>query len=126
MLTCLYLIEANSVHFDQVNINFEIKAEFTCESRNLIYSIFCSGCNKYYIGSTGNLRKRLSSHKGDVKKNSQAHLAHTHIFNCTANKNLTTPFRIIPFYKCKTKSFASRVACENYFRRKFKPQLNGY
>ena len=125
-VTCQYLIESNSVNFDQVNINFEIKAEFTCESRNLIYSIFCSGCNKYYIGSTGNLRKRVSSHKGDVKKNSQAQLVHTHIFNCTANKNLTTPFRIIPFYKCKTKSFASRVACENYFRRKFKPQLNGY
>ena len=50
---------------------------------------------------------------------------HKHIAEC-ASPLLAIPFTIIPFYKCKTKTFAQRVAVENYFRRKFNPPLNGY
>ena len=78
-VTCSYLLEKDCVYFDQVGLNFQIKTDFTCESRNLIYAIFCSGCQKYYIGSTGNLRKRVSAHKGDVKK-SDGQYVHKHIF----------------------------------------------
>ena len=125
-VTCDYLMEKDSIYFDQVNVNFKIKHYFTCESRNLIYTIFCSGCNKYYIGSTGNLRKRVSQHKGDVNRSGQGLLVHKHISECTKDQNLVTNFKIIPIYKCKTKTFASRVAVENYFRRKLQPNLNGY
>ena len=125
-ITCDYLMEKDSVYFDQANVNFKIKHYFTCESRNLIYTIFCLGCNKYYIGSTGNLRKRVSAHKGDVNRSCQGQLVHKHISECTKDQNLITKFKIIPIYKCKTKTFASRVAVENHFRRKLKPNLNGY
>ena len=124
--TCRYLMEQDRVYFNEANLDFKIKTEFTCESRNLIYAIFCSGCNQYYIGSTGCLRKRVTGHKGDLKKIDKHMLVYKHISECVLNKNTVTPFKIIPFYKCKTKTFASRVAVENYFRRKLKPQLNGY
>ena len=32
---------------------FEIKDEMTCISKNMVYCITCAGCNKYYIGQTG-------------------------------------------------------------------------
>ena len=124
--TCAYIMEKDNIYFIQAQINFKIKFEFNCESRNLIYVIFCSGCDKYYIGSTGNLRQRVTGHKGDLKNPFHSMMVYKHISNCTRGKNLDTPFKIIPFYKCKTKTFASRVAVENYFRRKLKPHLNGY
>ena len=124
--TCLYLMEQDCVYFAGANLDFKIKTEFTCESRNLIYAIFCSGCNLYYIGSTGNLRQRVTGHKKDLRKEEKSQLVYKHLSECLLNKNTVTPFKIIPFYKCKTKTFASRVAVENYFRRKLNPQLNGY
>ena len=124
-VTCSYLLEKDNVHFGGADLNFEIKSKFNCESRNLIYAIFCCGCDKYYIGSTGNLRKRVSHHKGELNKYEKSQEIYKHISECK-NQNTSVPFKIIPFYKCKTKTFASRVAVENYFRRKFKPQLNGY
>ena len=119
-------MEQDRVYFNEANLDFKIKTEFTCESRNLIYAIFCSGCNQYYINSTGCLRKRVTGHKGILKKIDKHMLVYKHISECVLNKNTVTPFKIIPFYKCKTKTFASRVAVENYFRLKLKPQLNGY
>ena len=124
--TCLYLMEQDCVYFAGANLDFKIKTEFTCESRNLIYAIFCSGCNLYYIGSTGGLRKRVSGHKAELRKEVKSQLIYKHLSDCLLNKSTVTPFKIIPFYKCKTKTFASRVAVENYFRRKLNPQLNGY
>ena len=109
-----------------MGINFQIKSEFTCEARNIIYTIFCSGCHKYYIGSTGILKKRIYNHKRDVRKADKSQLVHKHIFDCAYNRNFTPSFKIIPFYKCKTKTFVSRVAVENYFRWKLNPQLNAW
>ena len=122
---CKFVQEVDSFYFHRVNINFKIRAKFTCESRNLIYVIVCHACDKYYIGSTGNLRGRISGHKSDLKKTTKSMKVHKHIANC-GTPVPSVPFKIIPFYKCKTKTFAQRVAVENYFRRKFNPELNGY
>ena len=122
--TCRHLREVDTAYFDQVNLNFKIMTPFTCDSGNLIYQIVCNGCNLYYIGSTGNLRSRVSGHKSDLK--SAKMKVHRHITNCPGAHLLEVKFSIIPFYKCKKDNFASRIAVENYFRRKFKPQLNGY
>ena len=124
--TCPYILEKDTVYFDSVRNNFKIKSQLSCDSRNLIYAIFCSGCNKFYIGYTGNLRNRVSGHKCDLKKEDHNMEVYKHISSCVKGQNHTTPFKIIPFYKCNTKSFASGVAIENYFRRKLKPHLNGY
>ena len=122
---CDYLQATDSFYFHRVGTHFKIRTTFNCESRNLIYVIVCQGCEKYYIGSTGYLRGRVSGHKSDLKKVDKNMKVHKHIANCTSAIS-DVPFKIIPFYKCKTKTFAQRVAVENYFRRKFKPELNGY
>ena len=126
--TCPYLSEVDTLHLQGISRPFKIRAKFSCDARNLIYAIKCGSCGLHYIGSTGKLRGRLSSHKGDLKKakkNMGGMKVHKHIAEC-ASPLLATPFTITPFYKCKTKTFAQRVAIENYFRRKFKPPLNGY
>lgn len=126
--TCSYLKEVDHFMFHRVKIDFKIRVKFTCESGNLIYVIICNGpCNsQYYIGSTCRLRDRVSNHKGVIKSGNGMKV-HKHIADCTSNLAENEPkFTIIPFYKCKTKTFAQRVAVENYFRRKFDPPLNGY
>ena len=32
----------------------------TCDTRNCVYVIECTGCYKYYIGETGNFRLKLT------------------------------------------------------------------
>ena len=122
--TCIHLNEVNSVYFERVNVNFKIMTQFTCDSGNLIYKISCNNCGQYYVGSTGDLRSRVSGHKSDLKEAKMK--VHKHIRNCAGGESLAVPFSIVPFYKCKTDTFSGRIAVENYFRRKFKPQLNGY
>lgn len=126
--TCPHLQEVDHFYFYRVKRNFKIRATFTCDSGNLIYVIVCNGsCNgMYYIGSTCSLKDRVSNHKSNIKS-SLGMKIHKHINSCTIPGPLGEPrFKIIPFYKCKTKTFAQRVAVENYFRRKFDPPLNGY
>ena len=39
----------------------------TCISKNLVYCITCAGCNKYYIGQTGDcLRNRVTVHRQQI------------------------------------------------------------
>ena len=126
--TCPHLQEVDHFFFNRVDRHFKIRATFTCQSGNLIYVIVCNGpCNgMYYIGSTCCLRDRVSRHKSDIKSGLGMKV-HQHIKSCNPPGNIGLPrFKIIPFYKCKTKTFAQRVAVENYFRRKFDPPLNGY
>ena len=122
--TCPYLQETDNVYFNRVDKHFKIMSTFNCESGNLIYKITCKGCDDYYIGSSCDLRSRVSGHKGDLKNGGKMDV-HKHIATC-ASPRFEIPFTIVPFYKCKTQTFANRVYVENYFRRKFKPPLNGY
>ena len=125
--TCPFLQECTTVNFPGAEKPFKIRATFTCSSGNLIYVIFCKACNEFYIGSTCDLRARVSHHKGDIRsvQNLGGMKVHKHLANCNG-PHTEENFTIIPFYKCKTKTFSQRVAVENYFRRKFKPPLNGY
>ena len=123
--TCPYLLETDRVFFERVSTTFRIMTTFSCDSRNLIYKISCKGCMDYYIGSSCSLRQRVGGHKSDLRKATKNMFVHKHISSCSS-PDFEIPFTIVPFYKCKTNTFSGRVYVENYFRRKFKPQLNGY
>ena len=51
--TCPNIQETGSIKLKNADQIFEIKDEMTCISKNLVYCITCAGCNKYYIGQTG-------------------------------------------------------------------------
>ena len=55
------LTETSEVLFNNSSTPFQIKENMDCTAQDIIYVIKCSGCNKQYIGETGNLRDRLKS-----------------------------------------------------------------
>ena len=119
-----YLVTSGTIHFSTVNVNFTINTNFTCDSGNLIYKITCVGCNEYYIGLTNNLRKRMTIHRRDLRSAAHRNMPlHIHLHSCAAAFEI--PFTIVPFYKVRNDTFNARLAAESYFRRKFKPLLNG-
>jgi hypothetical protein len=69
-LTCKYAVQSNTVIFP--GGKFQIRGQFTCESRNVIYAIICKKCGKTYIGETGRkLADRFREHLMDVKNNTK-------------------------------------------------------
>lgn len=62
---CNQFVENNNVLIN--NNSYNIKHGGTCSTKNVIYSIKCKLCNKYYIGETGNsLNIRLNGHRGKI------------------------------------------------------------
>lgn len=48
--------------------NLPIWDNSSCNSLNCVYIIYCKFCNKFYIGQTNNLKKRIYKHLYDIKK----------------------------------------------------------
>jgi hypothetical protein len=56
--------------------SFEVRAGFSCVSRNLIYTIVCLRCHKKYIGETGRrLGDRFREHIYDISRHSSSPVA---------------------------------------------------
>ena len=49
---------------------------------------------------------------------------HRHLDNCANDYEI--PFNIVPFYTVRQGTLTARLTVEDYFIRKFQPQLNGY
>ena len=56
-VSCPYLLKASLYQFKWVNKSFFLKNSFNCESRNLIYVVFCERCKEEYLEETGCLVK---------------------------------------------------------------------
>ena len=66
---CEYISPGAEYFFKEVQYTFKIKSKFNCESKNLIYVIVCSGCNKEYIGQTQTmLKERLSIYRQHIRQ----------------------------------------------------------
>lgn len=97
---CGYMIEGESIVMENGDL-FEIKEQMTCQTRNVIYVIFCNGCNKSYIGETGEqLNKRAGGHQTQIFNESWRALEVCHhISECGGNDPKGPhPFRIAPFF----------------------------
>ena len=94
-----------------------------CDSTNLIYVLICMGCDKYYIGETGDkLRNRTRVHRQGVQNNTSL-FVDQHISECAIN--MTPMFKIFPFYSMLPNSTKTdRLVKEEYFRKKFKADFN--
>ncbi len=96
----------------------------TCDVRNVIYVMRCHGCNKEYIGETGDLlRKRVTVHNQQIRDPNTRMLAVSSHIDICANRK-TPKYHIFPFYKMKTEQTLARKVKELHFIRTFKPDLN--
>lgn len=122
--TCPHIREASTISFNNTTQEFRIKAKMTCLSKNLLYCIICRGCNKEYIGQTGDcLRNRVTVHRQQINHPELRQIELSgHLADCA--KNQTTQFDIIPFYKIREDNESLRKTMEHYFIKKFKPELN--
>ena len=124
---CEYLIEGDSILMENGEL-FHIKTEMTCQTSNVIYVIFCRGCNKSYIGETGEqLNKRACGHRTQVFNPSYRALEVCHhIAECGgSNREGPPPFRIAPFFKMPANcSRIEREGKEKFFQDKFCPSLH--
>ena len=66
-ITCKYAaIESCCIQSDSFTL--PVLANSSCDSTNCIYVIKCEKCNKFYIGQTNNMKKRLSTHLSSIRK----------------------------------------------------------
>ena len=118
-ITCQYLVESSEVKFNNSDKPFQIRHNFTCNSKNLIYLIVCS-CGLTYIGECVSLKQRLFLHRSNLKNEHNRILpVSKHIFDCSGGR-----FKLYPFYKMQTENEQERKSKEAYFIRKYKPELN--
>ena len=121
--TCPHIRETPCINFNNGQ-KFEIRSNMSCISKNLIYCIICNGCSKEYIGQTGDcLRNRVTVHRQQINHEELRQIDLSgHIAACA--KNLSPQFTIIPFYKVREENESLRKTMEDYFIKKFKPDLN--
>ena len=66
--TCDYIQPGNKTEKEQDT--YDIRGSFTCHSRNVVYLLTCSICNKKYIGETEQtLNGRCRGHESNMRSN---------------------------------------------------------
>ena len=91
-----------------------------CKSRNVIYIIVCPKCESFYVGTTENLRKRVTLHKQHIRHEEYRHLAISeHLSKCSKGN-----FKIMPIYQCINTNRLIREAKEKHFIGILEPNLN--
>ena len=120
---CDHLITENEFTF-QCRKTFKDKYSMSCEEKNIIYVIRCSGCHEEYISATGDtLRHRVTVHKQQIRDVSTRNLfVREDINHCARNKPIK--FKIWPLYKMQSDNAALRKMKEHYIIHLFKPKLN--
>jgi hypothetical protein len=128
--TCPYLLETDTVMFDNVDTNvqtnFKLLRPFSCKSKDVIYKISCNECHAFYIGESVHVQNRMTKHRYDLRqiKNFNSGMkVHVHLHNCARSHEI--PFTVVPFYQVTQGTLTARLTIEDYFCRKFNPTLNG-
>ena len=121
---CTNIITTSSHFFADLNLEFKIRADMDCNSKNLIYVLFCGSCNARYVGQSGcELRSRATVHRQHIREADKAPLyVSKHIGQCA--KSINPPFRILPIYKMKIENENERLRMEQHFIKMLKPSLN--
>ena len=119
---CDLIDECSSIRFHNSTENFEIRHHFTCDSSNLLYALTCGNCGLNYIGQTERtVRDRCGDYRRAINTQKFTQGVHEHLHRC--GKGV---FSITPFFKIKgqSKDHSTILAYEDFFIKKFKPQLN--
>ena len=124
--TCPFMIEGELLQMENGEI-FHIRDSLTCQTKNVIYVMFCNGCDATYIGETGqHFNKRLSSHRTGINRSEHRKLqVSDHIYRCPGTQNLTIKFKAAPFFKMPLNcSRIEREFKEAFFQKKIFPSLH--
>ena len=107
--------------FKTVNKKFEIRVPFSCESKNLIYAVICSGCKEEKIGQTQTmLKERLNICRQHIRKPEIQQIdVESHIRICSGGN-----FKVLAFLTIREDSKILIELYETYFIEKLKPELN--
>jgi len=67
---CCHLVVTSTFYDSDKTVSFSIASQFDCNSKDLVYIIYCAKCNKLYVGQTSRMSKeRLNNHTSDIKLN---------------------------------------------------------
>ena len=64
--TCLFSNNNDKIFLTK-KFMLPISSESNCQSKNIIYIIYCSFCNTFYIGQSIDIKKRIYKHLYDIK-----------------------------------------------------------
>ena len=114
---CSIIIEGPSYFFKN-SIQFIIRRELTCDSKNTVYVLRCNTCSLSYIGSTGNLRERIAGHKSNIniEKNRILNVS-KHLHSCSNGD-----FKFMPIYQAT--NYSMLLLKEQLFIERYQPALN--
>ena len=120
---CKHLIEGDATEF-KCGRKFYVHESMTCDVKNVLYVMKCSGCGEEYIGQTGDyLRKRVTVHNQQIRDPRTRMLyVSGHIDTCA--HQIIPKYTIFPFYKMYSDSVSFRCAKENYFINLLNHKLN--
>lgn len=118
--TCKFIPKTN--FFLNGTQKFRFNQNLNCNSKNVIYLIVCSHCDRKYVGETGNtVRERFNGHRRDVKNDIKTNVADHFfpLFGCEfETKCVLYPLEQIPTTGCETEDKQKRLERENYWIRK--------
>ena len=121
---CENIIEGTNIEMENGDL-FVIQESMTCKTENIVYVMFCMGCQKSYIGETGQkLCSRASEHRCHIlnQRYRSLEVSH-HIYECAGH--LPIPFKIMPIFKMPLNcTRIERESKEFFFQKKFCPSLH--
>ena len=113
------MIEGDSVYFRNAGISFKIRDSMDCASRNVIYALFCVGCDFSYIGETKCFRQRMAGHRSKSKNLDPCPMqVSVHLNACDKG------FKAVPLMKFKEDCKITRLVYEEQIRKLVKADLN--
>ena len=118
--TCPDLIEGTNITFNNGK-SFHVKANMSCITKNVVYSIICEKCKAFYIGQTKNeLCKRMTLHRQQTNHEELRFLnVNKHIHSCAGGK-----FKIFPLYQVHSTNMHMLEEKEQTLINGLQPQLN--
>ena len=119
---CDYLQECSTITFKGSDTPFEIRHNFTCDTRNVIYALTCSGCGDNYIGKTEReVRDRCGDYRNAIDNRNFKQGVHEHISECGNGQFVFTPFFKI---HDNTRDSQTILSYETLFIKRYRPRLN--
>ena len=116
---CEDILEGNSVVFDSSGIKLIITHPMDCRVRNVVYALWCKGCNKSYLGETVCLRERMNNHRTNSNHETRASMeVSKHLLRCGAG------FWVCPLLKVREDDKILRLVNEDELVKLLKPDLN--
>ena len=121
----LYIQECTSF-LTANNVEWHIKSNITCQSKNVIYFLKCICCNlsTSYIGKTKCFRARMNNHISECRSGNTSDIFDRHVFKCKEINDINQEpyFQIFAFMTVSRENLL--IPYESYLQSKKFDTLN--